>query len=293
MESSTRTGVWPNSPHMCYSRTHMDMQVNLRHQVLRASQRLLRPVVALLLRSGITWKEFSDLSKAVFVQVATENYGRKGRPTNVSRVAILTGLSRREVTRQRRHLDADVDVGGDAQISYAARVLSAWHQDPDFLDDTGEPLALPREGEHPSVASLLKRYAGDIPHVALYKELLSVAAIATNDDGLVEARTRYYMPAPLDPNAVLRAGGVWQDLGENINYNLLRDADQPGRFEGRATNARVNPKALGALRELIDQKAQSLLEETDQWLSDNESADESEGVRAGLGIYLIDDSRSK
>ena len=70
----------------------MDMKENIRQRVLQAGQQLLRPVVAMLLRSGITWKEFSDMSRSVFVRVATEDYGRKGRPTNMSRVAILTGL---------------------------------------------------------------------------------------------------------------------------------------------------------------------------------------------------------
>ena len=95
----------------------MDIRETIRGQVLQAVQQLLRPVVAMLLRSGITWKEFSDMSRTVFVTVATEDYGRKGRPTNVSRVSILTGLSRRDVTHQRKLLETEQSSGADAQIS--------------------------------------------------------------------------------------------------------------------------------------------------------------------------------
>ncbi len=260
---------------------------------MRAAERLMRPVVEMLLRSGITWKEFSDLSKTVFVNVATEDYGRKGRPTNISRVAILTGLSRREVTRLRKQPEHAPAAPADSSISTAARVLSGWHQDPDFQDDEGRPAVLARSGPHPSFESLMKRYAGDIPPVALFKELLSVNAVRESDDGTLTALSRYYMPAPLDGNAVLRAGEVWRDLGENINYNLARCDDGPGRFEGRATNQKLSRKALDALRTMVEQKGQALLEETDQWLSDHESEDETEGVRAGIGIFLIEDSRSK
>ena len=272
----------------------MDMKAQLRQAVRRACQRLMRPIVAMLLRSGITWKEFADLSRAVFVRVATEDYGRKGRPTNVSRVAILTGLSRREVTRQRKLLDADDDqMSSDSQISVAARVLSGWYQDADFLDGDGNPVVLRRTGSHPSFESLLKRYSGDIPPVALSKELLGVGAIREKSDGTLTAQSRYYMPLPLDSNAVLRAGSVWHDLGETINHNLTRAKSEPGRFEGRATNSRLSRKAVASLHQMVEEKAQALLEETDQWLSDHESEGENEGIRAGIGIYLIDDSRSK
>ena len=69
--------------------------------IKNACHHLLRPVVRMLLRSGITWKDFAELSKGVFVEVAREDYGLRGRPTNSSRVALLTGLSRREVARVR------------------------------------------------------------------------------------------------------------------------------------------------------------------------------------------------
>ena len=64
-----------------------------------ACRTLLRPIALILLRGGITWKEFAELSKSVFVSVATDEFGIRGRPTNVSRVSILTGISRKEVNR--------------------------------------------------------------------------------------------------------------------------------------------------------------------------------------------------
>ena len=139
----------------------------------------------------------------------------------------------------------------------------------------------------------MSRYAGDIPPVALYKELLGVKAIRENDNGTLQAQSRYYMPTPLDSNAVIRAGTVWRDFGETLSYNIGRQSNEPGRFEGRATNEALSKKHLHALNKLVEEKGQALLEETDQWLSDHESEDEGEGIRAGIGIYLIEDSGSK
>jgi len=74
------------------------------NQVLESTQQWLRPLIHVLLSCGITWREFAELSRTTYVQVASDNFGKRGRPTNVSRTAILTGLARRDVRKQRRLL---------------------------------------------------------------------------------------------------------------------------------------------------------------------------------------------
>ena len=71
----------------------------LKDPILNACRHALRPIVRVLLRNGVTWSEFADLGKELFVDVARSDYGIQGRPTNTARVALMTGLSRREVTR--------------------------------------------------------------------------------------------------------------------------------------------------------------------------------------------------
>ena len=64
-------------------------------QILQSAHQWLKPLTHVLLSCGITWKEFAELSKMTYVEVATRNFGKRGRPTNVSRTAVLTGLGRR------------------------------------------------------------------------------------------------------------------------------------------------------------------------------------------------------
>ncbi len=67
------------------------MEMSVTKSALNACERWLRPIARWLLRSGVTWKEFADLARGVFVVTASEEFGIRGRPTNVSRVALLTG----------------------------------------------------------------------------------------------------------------------------------------------------------------------------------------------------------
>src|SRR5713226_4278878 len=163
-------------------------------QVLAAARQWLKPLVHVLVRCGVTWKDFAELAKTAYVEVATEQFGKRGRPTNVSRTAVLTGLARREVRNQRERLTE----GPEALTGYvtkASLVLSAWHLDPQFLDASGKPALLELEGEGATFAALLRRCgAGDVRPSTLLRELLAAGAIGETDDGRIEPLKRVYVP---------------------------------------------------------------------------------------------------
>jgi len=264
------------------------------HAVLHhACRTLLRPIVSFLMKCGMTYREFADLSKSAFVEVAGEEYGIKGRPTNVSRVSLLTGISRKEVKRQRELFQQQVERPA-GKTTDATRVLSGWYQDGDFLDGNGQPLVLPVDGDGATFAELCARYAGDIPATTMYKELKRVGAVDEGDDGRLSARRRYYMPTPFDPQWIMNAGSVFADLGDNINHNLVADDDNPSRFLGRATDDTIDAAAIPEFREFVEEHGGPFLELVDDWLA-NHRAKQGAGndrtgdrrVRLGLGMFLI------
>jgi len=255
-----------------------------------ACRAMLRPVVSFLLKCGLTFREFADLSKSVFVEAATAEYGIRGRPTNVSRVALLTGISRKEVSRQRALLAAAPAPPAN-KTTDATRLLSGWHQDADFATTDGQPLPLRFEDSGGrSFSELCHRYAPDIPASTMLKELKRVGAVEEAADQQLHARLRYYMPTKFDPQWVLNAGSVFADLGANINYNLAAE-DAPSRFLGRATDNRIPAEALPLFRAYMEERGQSFLEDIDSWLAEHRAATDSEAltVRLGAGAFLIQD----
>jgi hypothetical protein len=258
--------------------------------VLAALRTLLRPVVRLVLRHGVTHRDVAELVKELFVEVATEDFGLQGRPTNVSRTALLTGLDRKEVRRIRATLAAPVaDADTYGRQDRLSRVLSGWYQDPDF-SDAGIPRRLPlMAASGPSFTSLAQRYGGDVPATTLLKELKRSGAVA-DEGGELEARKRYYMPATADTEALVRAGSVIADLGNTVVHNLAPTQKAPPRFEGRATNRLIATSAIGEFRTLLERRGQSFLEEVDAWLTAHETAgaDQVETKRLGVGLYWIE-----
>ena len=268
------------------------METSAERPIIRACRRWLRPVARWLLGSGVTWREFAELSREAFVDTATEEFGLRGRPTNVSRVALLTGLTRRDVRRVRAESEARTVDDIEEPLNHGTRVLSGWHLDADYLEEDGRPRVLPATGPVPSFESLLRRYAGDIPTTALVKELLRSGSIEKLPGGQYRVLRRYYMPRLMDARAVERSGSVLADLAATLEHNLSRGARAPSRFEGRAQNRHIDPRHLPAFRAFVEREAQGFLERVDDWLSTHESqpADGAATLRLGVGVYAIHES---
>lgn len=250
---------------------------------------LLRPIARIMLRAGVDWREFADVGKATYVEVATEDFGIRGRPTNISRVAILTGMTRREVRRLRTLLqDANPEIF--SRMNYATRVLAAWYQDEEFLDTQGSPRRLPPIGPTQSFEALCGKYSGDVAATTMLKELKHVGAVEEAADGTLTVQKRYYMPVLMDPEQMLRSGNVLEEIGYTVAYNLHREHEDPSRFERRATNTHIPASAVPHFRDFIEKEGQEFLERVDAWLTEHEDSDAelSNSIRLGIGTYWIE-----
>lgn len=136
---------------------------------------LLQSLARLFLRFDRGYREYAELSKAAFVSVAATDYGVHGRPTNVSRIAAMTGLTRKEISRIRNRIDND-EAAITERGTPLQEVIRAWRSRDEFLNSEGIPETLPLDGGRGSFKSLIKQFAGDIPEGAMRKELQRTGA---------------------------------------------------------------------------------------------------------------------
>jgi hypothetical protein len=269
------------------------MAIASRRQVLAAARQLLYPVVHVLIRGGVTWREFADLTRAAYVDVASRKFGKRGRLTNVSRTAVLTGFSRREVRKQRELLAHTEPIPG-GYVTKASLVLSTWHLDPEFLDAKGRPVRLPVEGERRSFSSLVQRCAGgDVPTTTLLKELIDSGAVRMRAKGQLEVLQRNYIPHPMDEQLVALWGSVLADVATTYVHNLTKAPRTQPRFERAAVNDRIDPRAVPEFRKFLEREGQAFLERADAWLTAHQLPPDGRGdgdtIRLGVGTYHIQD----
>ena len=257
----------------------------LNHATRAACFRLLRPVVRILLRFGVSWKEFAEIAKVVFVDVARQEYGVHGRPTNASRVAMMSGLSRREVGEIRKRLETDEEPLDIEPKSKLARVLTGWYTDPEFTGDGGPAVLTEAD-----FLTLAHRYAGDIPDQAITKEMLSLGLMERADGGFQVTR-REYVGDPADPDIVRQMGEALHNHGVSVAHNLDPDREDAW-FERYAANDRMPAGSAARLNDLLQRDGQAFLEKVDAWLSEHEAGGDGAAPRGasrvGVGIYLFE-----
>jgi hypothetical protein len=169
------------------------MRDDIQRQILAAFLVVLKPIARILLRFGIGFREFSEIAKTAFVDVASSDFGIRGRPTNISRVAVMTGLTRKEVRRLRDKI-ADGKHTVVVKPTPMWDILHYWHADGEFLDSAGRPAKLPFSGESKSFSSLVRRFGGDIPPGAMRTELKRVGAVEEDEAGNLTVLKRTFRP---------------------------------------------------------------------------------------------------
>jgi len=255
---------------------------------------LLRPLVRLLLRNGMSFKAFSEVARHVFVEVGMRDMALPGKKQTVSRVSIITGLSRKEVQRQLA-ARTQTDDGRESHERYnrAARVIAGWVRDGEFADSSGNPRALKNAGADSSFARLVKRYSGDVPPRAVLDELLNVGAVERGEQDEVKLLARAYVPRASERDKLDILGGDVADLIATIDHNLRQGVADP-RFQRKVMYDNLPQDAIQEFRALSAGQSQALLEQLDKWLSQrdrdiNPGASGGGRVRAGIGIYYFEE----
>ncbi len=250
-----------------------------------------------VLRNHMSFKAFLDVAKRAYIEVAASEFGIPGKKQSVSRIALLSGLTRKEVQRLLEAHTADDSDAGE-RYNRAARVVAGWVRDKDFADDAGHPRALTlQEGDstdRASFADLVRRFSGDIPFRAVLDELLRVGVVEKLADGAVQLKSRAYVPESGDTDKLNILGTDVSDLIGTIDHNLQHGGDDRF-FQRKVMYDNVPVEAVEEFRRLSNAQAQTLLERLDKWLSqhDRDTNPETSGtgrVRTGIGIYYFEEN---
>lgn len=277
---------------------NMEKKSAVKSKIIDAFIRMMGGIIRLALRNGVSCSELMDVCKLLYVKIATEEYGIRGRETNDSRVALMTGIDRKEVKKLKQRMNTIGQYDGEPYSM--SSILTSWHSDPQYSED-GKPIPLPLDGPAPSFYSLVKSCFAKAAPVTVLREFERSQVVKVDEDGLLRVLKRVYIPnyfghnsnkSPefADPKAIGLGSSMLTDHINTIFHNLYReDKNTAEQFDLRATNHSVSVEKVGEFYQKLNKESMELLINMDNWLSENEVPETSEqaSVRLGLGIYSI------
>lgn len=263
------------------------MGQEVKDHLRNALSLMFKPLIRLLIAQGVTHAEFSDTAKEVYVETAVRHFEADGR-INKSRIAILTGLTRKEVKNViDRALSTDFK---ERTYSRPTRVLTGWYSDPAFQGPYGIPLELPYESnemEGQSFVELVRRYSGDMAPRQMLNQLVESGAVV-EVEGRYKAVSRTFTHSTLSPELIRRLGSVGYRVFSSAAKNIDSD-DSGGRLFDRMVFADdgCTDDVIKLFDEFIRSRGQSFLEELDVWFSSRKDMSKSGATRRETGLYMV------
>ena len=246
--------------------------------------RLLRPLVGLCIRGGMTFPALAQLLRELFVNVAEHDFALDGKQQTDSRVSLLTGIHRKEVARLR---GAGAPVNETpATLSLTSAIMARWLAAPEFTDAKGDPLPLPRmaSGDAPSFESLVSSITKDVRPRAVLDEWLDRKLVTVNDDEEIVLVDTAFVPHGDDERK-------WHYLGRNLHDHIaaaVENVSGPApRFLERAVHydglsAKLAKRLEGFSRELAVDALKIANRAANRALAKDNGGD----YRWNFGIYI-------
>lgn len=181
----------------------MDQHSPSRHAspapLLKAARRLLRPLVRLMIGSGVTFPLVADTLRSLFIDVATDDFLTDPKARTDSRISLLTGVHRKEV-RRLRQTSAEAEQIPEV-VTLVSQIVARWVGSAMFADGEGRPLPLERAGQTragdaPAFDTLIGSITTDVRPRAVLDVLLAHGVVQIDSSDRVQLNTTAFIPRP-------------------------------------------------------------------------------------------------
>ncbi|HUI25695.1 MAG TPA: DUF6502 family protein [Candidatus Kryptonia bacterium] len=267
---------------------------------LAAIRRLLRPVVRQLIAYGVTFPALTRLLKEVYVEVAEQQFALPFKRQTDSRIALMTGLNRKEVAQLRATTkSARTREEVALEDTIVTHAIGRWMAGPPYAAPDGHPRRLRYESPNPrdaTFARLVRELAIDLPVRAVLDELLRVGAVELLPDGDVVLQREVHVPLTDAEAKFALLGSDPAEVFASIVHNIER-ADAPW-LQRKVVYDNIGSDALADLREEARRVGEEFVRRANALLASydrDRRPDAPAGTRSRvvLGAYYFEEPAAK
>ena len=270
----------------------MPSQLISAELVLKQMALILRPLVRLAIRAGVTYPALSELLKEVYVHVSDREFSLPQKEQTDSRLSVITGVHRREIKRLREQ-GAPVSVI-PASASISSLLISRWLSDQAFVLPDGSPRPLLRANnmtDGPGFDELVETVTKDVRPRAILDDWIDRKIVRIIPDGRIALAVDVYGPNGNDDEKFYYLGRNLRDHIEAAVANVAQECGAPF-FERAVHYDHLSESASKALMEKSNQAAMTILKQVNAQAHD--AAKKSDGAdewRFSLGVYVFREKR--
>ncbi|MEY4155976.1 MAG: hypothetical protein RJB64_697 [Pseudomonadota bacterium] len=200
----------------------------------QAVAQVLQPLARLMIGHGLQLPSMVELLKKALVDEAALAYGLEDRITSDSRIALLTGVHRKDVRRLREA--NELPELATPMVPVAASVVARWISDPRFLNADQSPRVLARTPKRGVVGEsdftkLVAEVSRDVGARAVLDELARLGVVEIREDGYVVLKASAFVPKEgLQESFHFLAANVRDHLATAV-HNLTPKRSTPAKLE--------------------------------------------------------------
>ena len=254
--------------------------------LVKAVVMLCKPLIRLLIEKGMTFPQFRELMKVLYVEVADKHFSLDGTKPSDSRIFVLTGVHRKDVKRIRQQAEQE-----DSQITSSAslsgEIVARWTSMPEYLDDKGKPRQLLKSGNNNEVGfeQLVSSVSKDVRAKVILEEWLRLNIVRLKDDYIVLNDSAFVTNKEFTEMAYYLGHNVHDHMASCVN-NILAENDP--MLERSVYYASLTENSVNKLNTIASNKGNELLQHLNKKaikLYDADRHKEDATYRMRLGVY--------
>jgi hypothetical protein len=263
--------------------------------LLKAARRLLRPLVRLMMQSGLTFPVLADTLRRLYVEIAVNDVLTESKSRTDSRISLLTGVHRKEI-RRLREMPADNAAAPDI-VTLASQIVAKWVGTVPFIDSEGRPLPLRRTNgdvieSEPSFDKLVESVTTDIRPRAVLEDLLGHGVVIMDAADYVKLNTDAFIPRPGREEQLFYFARNLHDHVAAAVANISA-AEVPPFLDRSVHYDRLTPEQVQTLREYARAAAMRVLLDVNKLAQElteaSPDAEPRQPRRINFGIYVFDE----
>ena len=254
--------------------------------LVKATKMLCKPLIRLLIEKGVTFPQFRELMKTLYVEVADEHFTLDNKKPSDSRIFVLTGVHRKDIKRIHQQAEQS-EQSVTSYASLTAEIISRWLSVSEYLDSKNKPRQLLKSGKDntPGFDQLVSSVNKDVRSKVILDEWLRLNIVHIKENYIILNQAAFVTNKEFNEMAYYLGHNIHDHIASCVN-NILEE--ETPMLERSVYYSSLTEDSVNKLRSIAEKKGNELLLSLNKHavtFYDADKTKDNANYRIRLGVY--------